>query len=391
MAQQRKILYIITQTELGGAQHYVITLASSLKTANFNVVVAGGQSVSKDTSMLITLNALGIRTIQLKHLVRNISPIRDILAFFEIYRLCKRERPEIAHLNSSKVSILAPLAARLAKVKIIFHTVHGFAFDEEIPGWKKKLYLAAERMTAKFKDNIIFLSEKDKKNAERLKIRPKEKSAVIHNGVNITEGFLSRENARKALGIPKDGQLVGVIANFYSTKGLRCLIDAIEIAKMKIPEILCVIIGDGDIRQPLEAAIRAKNLEGNILLLGRKKNAKQYIRAFDAYANSSEKEGLPFSILDAMAAGVPIAATSVGAVPEALNNENSVLVSPKDPRALAAAIIKILTDSVFSERIVRNARSRVRNEFSQDTMVKKTISMYEEAIASDFAKESTTP
>src|SRR3989338_11718614 len=137
----KKILYLVTQSDFGGAQRYVYDLATSISN-NFSVIIAGGEP-GHDGELAKKLAEKNIRYIHLSHLKRAISPWRDFLAFWQIVKLIKKERPDIIHLNSSKVSILGSLAAKIknlkSKIKIIY-TVHGWVFNEELPVWKKYCY-----------------------------------------------------------------------------------------------------------------------------------------------------------------------------------------------------------------------------------------------------------
>ncbi|MBM4177381.1 glycosyltransferase, partial [Candidatus Gribaldobacteria bacterium] len=227
-----KILYLITQSDLGGAQKYVFDLALAFK-KEFNVVVAAGKQTGE---LFNELNKENIRSIALKHLKRLPNPLGILLCFLEIRKLVKKERPDILHLNSTIAGFLGSLAVLNLKTKPkIVYTVHGWAFLEP-NALKKILFYLLEKTTASLKDKFIILSEFEKQVALKKKICSKTKITIIPNGIEKIK-FFSKETAREKLGlIEKNKAIVGVIANPYKTKGLKYLLKA-------WPE--AVIVGDG--------------------------------------------------------------------------------------------------------------------------------------------------
>lgn len=384
-----KILYVITQSEMGGAQRYVLDLVKNIK--SFDIVVAGGG----DGELFTRLDTYNIKYYKLKNLVRNISPIKDILGLIEIYQLLKKERPDVLHLNSSKAGVLGAIAGKLAKVKKIIYTAHGFVFLEPLPLWQKWLFVIAEKFSAYFKDIIICVSDCDRQAGIQYKIAPSKKFVTIHNGIDINAlNFLTKEKAKEELlksyklqATPKDpavagptGQashkLIGTIANFYPTKGLFYLIGAADIVCKKYPNIIFTIIGDGYLKRELESQIKKLKLEKNIYLVGYIKDAEKYINAFDCYVCSSLKEGFPYSLLTAMAAGIPIVSTNVGGIPEMFFNNSEMLVNPADDKELAREILKILDAPNEATKTAQKSAEFVQKKFSLKDMVEKTIRLY---------------
>jgi glycosyltransferase involved in cell wall biosynthesis len=179
------------------------------------------------------------------------------------------------------------------------------------------------------------LGEREKNVARDFKIAPEEKIKIIRHAVPAME-FLEKDEARKAMGLPQDKKIFGTIANFYATKGLQYLI----MAAVKIPERQIVaVIGDGPQRDDLEKQIKEAGLNEKIILLGGRDAAAQYLKAFDAFILPSVKEGMPYVILEAMQAGVPIIATDVGNIKEMLADyKNKIIVPPADASVLHEAM-----------------------------------------------------
>ena len=413
-ANRKKILYIITQSEFGGAQRYVFDLATRLKD-EFEIIVAAGPPASLGEALRAGEPAGGklfkylqsndIRCHYLKNLKRAINPWRDILAFFELRRLIKKEKPDIIHLNSSKAGVLGSLAAKFQASRLKFqviYTANGWVFNEPMNRLKKEFYLWAEKWTAKYKNKIICVSEYDRQVALGRDF-PAEKLIIIHNGIDIDKlNFLDREEAKKKLlskippsppfvkgGLEKappfvkgglGGILIGTIANLYPTKGIKYLIKAAGIITNRsslTSNLLFIVIGEGTERPKLKALIRKHNLKNNFLLLGHIPDASQYLKAFDIFVLPSVKEGLPYVILEATACGVPIVATRVGGVPEIIeDNQNGLLAEPKNSQELAEKIAYLLQNQCIWHKLSETARTAIREKFSIEKMIQNTRKVY---------------
>ena len=372
-----KILYFITQSEYGGAQRYVFDLANNLG-REFEVAVALGEQ-GKDGKLAKKLEENNIKYYIIPHLKRSISPLNEILAFFEISKLIKNYQPNIIHLNSSKISILGSLAGLFIKLKIknlkIIYTVHGWVFNEPLPAPVKWFYLWAEKFTAKFKDKIICVSESDRQVALKYKIAPVEKLITIHNGL-APVNFYTREEALPLLAKERAGGevFIGSIGNLYKTKGFEYFIEAAGILthKLNTPATF-IIIGEGKERKALENLIAKYNLKNNFILAGSIDEAARLLPAFDVYVCSSVKEGLSYTLIEAMQAGRPIVATAVGGNPEMIENEKTGLLSkPADARDLAEKIKTLLNNKTLALELGQNAKAKAMAEFGLEKMVEQT-------------------
>jgi len=383
----KKILYLITQSELGGAQRYIFDLARGLKN-EYEVAVAFGEPGDKG-ELAKTLDTAGIKYYTLPHLKRAISPINDIRAMFEIKKLIQNLQPDIVHLNSSKISILGSFAALLFNLKPktynlkTVYTVHGWVFNEPQPVWKKKFYFYAEKFTAKWKDKIITIDKLDYDIAKNeLKI-PEPKLTLIHHGLDLGQyNFLPREGARNKLfsevlkiELPKpDEVVIGSIGNLYATKGFEYFIEAIKL--LKIP-VKAVIIGEGTEYDKLKVQSEKLKVNDKLFFAGRIDRAANLLHAFDIYVCSSVKEGFPYSILEAMSAGLPIVATNVGGIPDMIiNGEDGFLVEPKNAQALAEKISLLINNPELKQKIALKAKSDAAERFKIGQMIEKTKEVY---------------
>jgi glycosyltransferase involved in cell wall biosynthesis len=359
-----KVLYVVTQSAPGGAQRYVLDLAARLPQP-FTPVIAAGCDGGGD--LLRSAAAHGIRTLPLSQLRRSVNLGLDQRAVAEMKAVFSREQPAVVHLNSTKAGVLGALAAD-GKCAMVY-TVHGWVFHEQLPAWRRLAYRQIERYSTRRLDRVIVLSERDHVAGIKLGVAP-HKLVLIRNGIDPPV-FLGREEARQRLtalcGWPLDKRrLVLCIAGLYPAKGLPYLVTALD---QLPPECCCVVLGEGPLRPALERQARGAGLQGRLCFAGHVPDASELLPAADVFVLPSLKEGLPYVLLEAMAARVPIVATRVGGIPELLE---AVLVEAGDAEALAQAIGLQL----------RQPRLTKARPPAVAQMLEATLKCYHEALAS---------
>lgn len=363
------ILYIITQADGGGAQKYVLSHASYFKGS----IAAGNEA----TKLFKDASDFSLSTFNLSHLKRNINPYHDLLAIWEIRELVKKLKPDIVHLNSSKAGVLGSFACIGLRNKIVF-TAHGFVFNEPLPFWLKSFYLALEKVASSYRDFIITVSEADRNSALEKKLIAPEKISVVHNGITPIV-FLPKEEAKKDLALSNDKFIIGTVGNLYLTKGTDVLINAVSLIDKKIlSQLQILIIGDGNLKSNIKNQISKLGLEKNISLLGNIENSSQYLHAFDIFVLPSRKEGFPFTLLEAMQAGLPIIATDVGGNKEALGNAG-ILVKSENPKAIAEAIEKLYNNEALRKTLSQQSLKR-SSLFTEEKMLLETKKVYEKVL-----------
>jgi glycosyltransferase involved in cell wall biosynthesis len=358
--KKAKILYIITKSNWGGAQKYVFDLATGFA-AEFDVVVAAGGH----GELANRLREKNIRFSEVKNLVREIRPCRDLLAFFEIISLIRRERPDVVHTNSSKAEILGNLSAWIMRVPRVIFTAHGFVFNENVSFCQKKFYVWWEQLASLFADKIICVSNYDRASAIENGVGTEKKLAVIHNGIATDKSEAARRGERGKI-------IIGTIANLEKNKALQYFIQAAKILNGKYADLEFRIIGEGLERPFLEQEIARLGLS-NFKLLGFQAEAWRLLPELDIFALSSTKEGFPYVILEAMAAGLPVVATRVGGIAEAIMDDvDGFLVAPADAEALAEKIGILIEDQEKRVALGAQARAKVQTEFSSAGMLAAT-------------------
>lgn len=389
LGDRKRLLFVITQGVVGGAQKYVFDLARYFnQSGNYDVSAAiGGEP---DADLFKKLAGEKIKTHHLKFLGREVKIGDDILAFFKLLQLFKKEKPDIIHLNSSKIGLMGALAGYFSGVrpKIIF-TAHGWIFKEDLSRLARNVAVLVARLAAKFQDRIICVSQDDFDKAVKNKVAPARKLYVVHNAVSEAE-FLARTKARAQISrlaghdFAEDDFLLINPGRLYATKGLNYLIEAVKSIKgrfhvsgSKFHDVFLVIFGDGPEREALKLQVTSSKLQGSVFFVGDVLEMSQYLRAFDALVLSSVKEGFPYSILEAGLAEVPVIATDVGGIGEVIEDgKTGLLIKPKNPLVLAEAVLKIVSDAAGAKKLARELKKTIIQKFTFEIMTQKTEWVY---------------
>jgi glycosyltransferase involved in cell wall biosynthesis len=305
-SRPKKVLFVITKATWGGAQRYVYDLASHLPPQRFAASVAFGAP----GRLAEMIRAQGIPAHHIPALGRDVSPARDLASFFQTLSLLKREHPDVVHLNSSKAGMLGALAARLAGIRRIVFTAHGWPYAERRSAtWRSMAWLGSW-VTALLSDAVICVSKADLSLGSRLPFCA-HKMHLIYNGIE-PEVLGSGEMIRAAF--PAGVKILGTIGELTENKNHIALIE--EAKKRQLTYV--AIVGEGELREYLEQKIHEYHLEDSVKLFGFLP-AREVLRGFDAFALPSLKEGLPYVLIEAKAAGLPIVANRVGGVGEIID------------------------------------------------------------------------
>lgn len=382
-APKKRVLFVITQSEMGGAQRFVYNFVSHLDKNKYELLVAVGSDGGGELIRNFKDNNFNVR--ELKFLKRAIRIFNDLRAVFELRKLIKEFNPQTIFLNSSKAGFLGSLAARLCSgrkhIKVIYR-IGGWSFNDPRPKWEKKLWIWIEKISAKWKDIIVVNNKHDFDQAKQLKIKPKKDIVLIYNGLDVYKmDFLPKEDARLKLfekivkhsgKIFQIDKIIGTIANFYPPKGLEYLVEAAEHFKND-DGIAFVIIGEGAEREKLENLIKTKGLEKKVFLVGQVPEAQKLLSAFDIFVLPSLKEGFSWSLIEAMSAKLPVIATNVGAVPEIIEDgKNGIIVRPADSTQIAAKIKEVLSNDRLKQEMGIQAHQTVLFKFNADKMISQT-------------------
>lgn len=322
---RKRLLMVITLAETGGAQTYVRNLLPML-VAHYDVTVAAhGEGPLADAT-----RASGATYVPLMHVRRRLDPVRDAAGLVELWRLCRRIRPQLVHLNSSKAGILGAAASALAGVPVRVFTAHGWAFNAET-GFRARVYRTLHRMIRPLLTCVICVSESELRVGLAAKACARGHSEVIRNGVT-----------RRAAGAGPGTGIV-TVTRLRAPKDIFTLVEAVANQGSALPRV--TIVGDGPDRAALEQDLAAKKIADRFELVGDVGDPGPFLDRAAIFVLSSRSEGLPMAVLEAMAAGLPVVATAVGGIPEVVHHGvTGTLVPPGDVAAMGRALSDLTSD-----------------------------------------------
>lgn len=386
-----KVLHVITRLDKGGsAQNTFLTLLG-LKEQNFESSLITGLSLESEMRQeeikavekdIQRLESKGIELVRCPSLVRKINIIKDLRAFFNIWKIIKKNKPLIVHTHTSKAGLLGRLAAKLARVPIIAHTPHGHVFFGYFRRFKTKIFVILEKIASRITDRIVALTEREKQDHVLFKIAKEDKFAVIHSGVELNElqelSSKGKQNFKKELGIPENSFVVGTIGRLVPVKGPEFLVEAAKYIILKHPTTYFIFGGDGYLEEGLKKKAIELGVQNNIIFLGWRADVSRIISLYDIFALPSLNEGMGRVLVEAMALGKPIVASNIGGIPDLVSHgKNGFLVSPKNPGQLAKYIQILIADKEKRESMGKKGKEIAQN-FSKEIMVDRIIELYKE-------------
>lgn len=325
----------------------------------------------------------GIKFHPVRNFVQRISIWNDLMALWELICLMRQEKYDIVHTHNSKAGFIGRLAARIAGVPIIVHTIHGFAFHEFEKPPRQILFILLEKFAARFADKLITVSEPLKQWGLRLGIGRKEQYITIYDGIEINKFILDINigQKRQEFGIRAADFVVGVVSKLWEGKGHKCILQAAKSVIAKVPDVKIMFVGEGYLREELEALTRQLGLSDYVIFSGFRTDIPEITAIFDIAILASFFEGLGRVLLEAMVLGKPVIATRVGGIVDVVDDgETGILVPPNDSVALAKALIRLLLDDDLRKRMGEAGRAKIDAKFSAKTMVEQIRQVYEELI-----------
>lgn len=372
-----RIAHVITRLELGGAQQNTLYCTRHHDRERFEVDLVAGRGGLLDDEAL-SIEDAGVRLLpSLRHAI---APVWDPVALFRLRSYFKARRVDLVHTHSSKAGILGRLAAVLAGVPAVVHTVHGWSFNRTQPARLRRVYVGLERLAATWTDRMIAVSADNRREGLALGIGREEQYSVVRSGIEL-DGLgpsgTARETLRRSLGYGPDEIVVGALACLKPQKAPLDFVRAAAAAHARDPRLRFFIAGDGELRSAAEALIRELGLEGIVQLLGWRRDVADLLRVMDLFLLTSLFEGLPRAVLQAMAAGTPVVATAVDGTPEVVEHRRTgLLVPPSRPESAAEAMLELAGDELLRRRCVAEARRRVGSEFDIRRMVSELERTY---------------
>jgi glycosyltransferase involved in cell wall biosynthesis len=383
-----RLLHIVGESRFGGIAKIILPLGKITQAEGWQVDV-----LTTDPVVQQAVKQHGLGLVNLDVIRREIRPVWDLRGLVRLTSFLRSEPYQIIHTHTSKAGFVGRLAARLAGVPVIVHTAHGFAFHEDSPASVRRFYSALERLASQWCDRIVTVSEFHRTWAIELGICSPRRIVAIPNG--IAEVVRNREiglaEVRREMGARHDDLVILSMARLAPDKGLEYLIEAAAILPRTGRRIRIVIAGDGPDRDRLEQLAGRLGVTDRVAFLGFREDVGDLLAASDLVVLPSLREGLSIALLEAMAAGKPIVASSIGSQREVASRADMArLVRPADALALSEAIVRLTGDEALMARLGASARTLYQSRYTENRMLQSYRQLYFELLRAKCPAETLT-
>ena len=376
----KKICHISGTTLPGGGPEHIYQLLKRLNRNEWEVIIC----TSNDGSYWDKFNSLKVLTYNL--------PLRQLSLFiaFKLLAILRKEKPDLIHTHGRGPGLYGRIIGKVLNIPVV-HTFHGFHYEDLSP-LMQWLLLATESFLALLTAQHIFVSAGEKNRARVVKFLDEENSIIIHNGVDhqyIHDLSVIRKTVFKSIGCEdwENNKILGTISRLSPEKGVLNLLSAFASTVKRIPDLRLIIVGGfpeehRDYYLKAVGLIEKENLSGHVRILGYRQDALKILKCMDFFISPSLSEGLPISILEAFAAEIPTIATEITGNKDVIRNSVfGVLAEPDSVEGLSQAIAKMVQLEQRDRDILkRNAYNRVKNHFSVEEMVGKTVLLYNQVL-----------
>lgn len=380
-ARRLRVAQVVTRMDVGGVPDHIMTLVRGVRnSADITVVCNAIDERHRDE-----LEALGVR-IRIVPMRRLLAPVADVRGLVALTRLFRTDRYDIVHTHMSKAALLGGIAATLARVPVRINTAHNIGALAMPNAALRALFWIYDRLLLGLTtDAVVTVAERVKAGIAAKRIVPEHKLFAIHNGIDTQRFSVSPDAAqavRREFGLADDDVLVVAVARLVWFKGLDTLVAAAAIVLGSQPQARFLIVGDGPQRDQLMRQAEALDIASRVTFAGERRDIPAILAAADLFVLSSVSEGLPVSILEAMASAKPVVATRVGGVAELVEDGSTgLLVDAGNASGLATALGGLIADPNRRMTMGRAGLARVKERFSNDRMVAKTAALYRDLLA----------
>jgi glycosyltransferase involved in cell wall biosynthesis len=390
-----KVLRIITRLNVGGPAIHTVLLTRYLDPKRFDSVLVTGEVGENEGDMGYLAEEYGVKPIFIPGLGREISIFQDVGAFFRLLSLILKEEPDIIHTHLGKAGTLGRLAGAVSKFVLIFrgkkikmfHTFHGHFFYGYFGPVKTRVFKYIEKVLAVFCNRLIVLNESQKEDiARKYRVVPEKKIEIVPLGFDFKFIEDSRGHGgwlRKEAGLGKGEKLVGIVGRLTAIKNHRLFFDGASVylnAGGAVP-IRFVVVGDGELKGELEEYAENLGIGDRVTFTGWVKNMGEVYDALDLLVLTSNNEGTPVTVIEAMASGIPVVATAVGGVPELLGGsvkgsvangvdivERGVMIPPGDGGCLAKALSIVFSNGDLTRDVVERGKEFAHKSFGRERL-----------------------
>ena len=365
-----KICHIITRMIIGGAQENTLLTVIGHLEKGHEVTLLTGPTTGPEGKLLQQENLPDFPIIENKNLVREINPIKDIFALISMISFFKKNKFNVVHTHASKAGIIGRIAAKIAGVPFIVHTVHGQAFHQYEKPWKNWIYKTSEKFSAKFCHKIYAVAQAMIDQCVDAKIAPREKYKVVYSGMDLEPYLNSNEvtnsETRKELNIPENAKVIGAVARLFPLKGYEYFIPVAAKIAEKYPDIKFLIVGNGIMKEQLEKEIAELGLTNNFVFTGLvpPSTIYKYTSVMDILIHLSLREGLPRTVVQALASAKPAIGYDLDGTPEVIRDGITGYINkPKSVDEVAENAIRLLDNPELAKEMGSKGRELVKEQF----------------------------
>ncbi len=409
-----KIFQIIARLNVGGPARQIIWLTQKFQNAEFNSVLIAGTVPDGEEDMSYLTAAHGVKPIFIPELSRELSA-KDIVSLFKIYREIRRQNPDIIHTHTAKAGTVGRIAAFMYRwltlrtligkprpVKII-HTFHGHVFHSYYGAFKTRIFITIERILALLATHkiIVITDQQYREIHEHFGVGSAGQFAIVPLGIDLSvydQNDNKRSILRNEVGANKSDIVVGFVGRLTEIKNIPLLLETAakykDLADTDKPQIKFAIIGDGNLRESLEAQAKTLRLNNIVHFLGNREDIVSILAGTDIVALTSNNEGTPLSLIEAMAAGKPVISTAVGGVVDLLGNivdpfdgftvcERGVAVEPDNPEHFINGLIYLAKNEKLQESCAINGKRFVTEKYSVSRLETDIIELYRDLVKND--------
>ena len=375
-----RVVRVITRLNVGGPARQAVLLTDVLRPLGYETELVWGSEETEEGRIEIPH---GVPNTHLPDLRRAVAPTHDLKALRALARLLRARRPRVVHTHMAKAGALGRIAAWRSKVPVVVHTFHGHVLEGYFSRPVSAAYVAAERSLARISHAFIAVSPAVRDELLSLGIGRPSQWRVIPVGLDLGD-LLEADGdpvaGRRALGLPEDGPVVGIVGRLVPVKDHATFLEAAARIRRERPDVTFVVAGHGELRTSLEARAR-RELGDRCRFLGWVKDLRSLYGAIDVAVLTSRNEGTPVALIEAAAASTPVVATRVGGVADVVvDGRTGLLCPPGDPAAVYAAVLELLGNPARARGMGAAARESVRERFTIERLANDLAGLYGELL-----------
>jgi len=363
------VLHVYQNSKTGGIQQQILNLLKSYDRELINPVFC---CLGPRKELAAEIEALGVEVIALGY--KRYSRFNPSI-FFDLAKILREKNIQVIRTHKYRSNLYGRIAARLAHTPVVVSSEHNIYLDKELRFGRRLI----NRLLSRWTDRLVAVSEAIRQGVVQYDRVPEAKTMVIHNGAEL--GRFSGERKGKAVreefGVAPDAPLLGLVGRLVPSKGIEYLLEAMELILSRHPSAKLAIVGEGALMEGLKAQAAALGVSESVIFTGNRRDVPDILDALDIFVLSSVKEGLPNSIIEAMASGLPIVSSDVGGVSELISHEETgLLVPPREPKALALAVKHLLSNPDEASRMAMAAKEYALSNLSIEGTARKWERLY---------------